>query len=136
MERMTIAERLTQLFELSKVVPKNLLKEISQSEKTMYNYLSGNTIPSADFLTIVVAYTKCNGHWLLTGVGDIFSKGEDSTTFPMENGNVENTNYRAIPIDIAECNKQLRLLTLEVSYLKQQVKDKDTIIELMKQNQK
>lgn len=137
MELMTIAERLAYLFELSKVVPKNLLKEIPQSEKTMYNYLSGSTIPSADFLSIVVAYTKCNGHWLLTGTGNIFSEGENATSVPTENKNTDNNNNNmAVPMDLIECKKQLRLLTLELSYLKQQVKDKDTIIALLKQNLK
>lgn len=131
------ANRIKSVLDYKKIDRKALAKQIDQSESTMYNYLDGTTSPRADFLQIVIEITGCNGHWLLTGQGDMFFSRENSAneSNPIYNISSKSPLIGKQIIDINECKDRLASAFLEIGYLKQQVADKDLIIELFKQQQ-
>jgi len=45
-------------------------RKLGVGNSTVWYYMSGNRIPFADFLAIVVKKLGANGSWLLTGEGD------------------------------------------------------------------
>lgn len=50
-------------------------KSIHTSRPTVGKWLSGTIAPSYEFLSnIMTTYPDLNGHWLLTGVGEMFIK--------------------------------------------------------------
>ena len=116
----------------NKIKKSVLAKNIKQGESTMHNYLNGATLPSSDFLEVVVNLTGCNGHWLLTGEGEAFLPShtvkEDTHIYISSPSNVNKgtlVGNLTQSMTTGDCEARLAAALIEVGYLKQQVADKE-----------
>lgn len=73
-ENLEFAQRLKMLQGDRKVVEFARFLEVNNS--TLWNYLEGR-VPPADFLAMVIKKTGVNGHWLLTGDGEMYIPGKE-----------------------------------------------------------
>ena len=72
---MTIAQRLKKIMEGKELSVHEFSTILNQSDKSIYNYLSGKTTPKWDVAEAVIrAFPEVNGMWLLTGEGEMWEK--------------------------------------------------------------
>lgn len=121
-------ERINELVEICGISPEALSKNMKKGKSTVYNYLNGTTPPSVEFLLALIEQTKCNGHWLLTGIGDKF--GKDGDINQVGNGNIGKNNGHII-LTVAECVQKVKGLEAmiekqekEIEFLREIVKSK------------
>ncbi len=119
------------LLERKKIKKTFLAKKIKQGESTMHNYLNGTTLPTSDFLEVVVNLTGGNAHWILTGEGEMLIGSEPTTVNigAMNTGIAGNVGHTYHTV--GECEKDVAALRVENGLLKQAVADKEMIISLL-----
>ncbi|WP_195360349.1 helix-turn-helix domain-containing protein [Odoribacter splanchnicus] len=76
---MEFKDRLRLLIENKNVTPYRISKDTGISNQLLSNYLQKNAEPKKDKLKILAEYFNVNAGWLLTGLGDIRSTGDNET---------------------------------------------------------
>ncbi len=125
---MDIFERLTYLLKAKHLTAYRLSKELGYAKPgTFYAILSKKVKPSFDTLTaILTRYDDINGDWLLRGIGEAFKTPafNVSATLP-----IQATEILRETIQSPESQR----LTERVALLEQQLRDRDEIVLLLKQ---
>lgn len=99
---------------------KQLAKQAGLPENTLSNAKKGKNIPNIEFFnSIYKALPSINPHWLYMGNGQMLAEQSDSVS--------------NLPDEI-EIAKKLESMTREIEYLKEQIRDKEEIINLLKTN--
>lgn len=103
----TFSTRLREALAKQRFSNRKIAEEIGVSPTSIANMLSGENKPNIETVSKLVDTLKINGHWLLTGEGDMYPQ-------------------------YATDSEGLRI---EVDYLKRALRDKEEIITLLKQRQ-
>lgn len=124
---MDIYERLDYLMKAKKLTAYRLSKELGYNKPgTFYAILSRKVKPSYDTLTaILTKYDDLNGDWLLRGTGDAFK-------FPASAALLQTVELPQNTA-IAEGQPNLCLLQERIASLERQLRDREEIIALLKQ---
>jgi len=134
MQDSNLHSRINCLLDTQKVKKTVLAKNIKQGESTMHNYLNGTTLPTSDFLEAVVNLTGANGHWILTGKGDMLLSDNTLQEPKILFGNVNHGVAGQMTHtynNIGDCEKDLAVLQAENALLKKSIQDKELIISLL-----
>jgi len=125
---LTVSERIEKLIQQMKISQKQLAELAGLSENTISNAKKGKNIPSLDFFNAIYkAIPNLNPSWLYMGEGEMFiGKNTDNI-----NEGVNNTSNGKI-LTTADYKKIILVLETEIQYLKMQLKDKEEIIQLLK----
>lgn len=124
---MDIYERLDYLMKAKNLTAYRLSKELGYSKPgTFYAILSRKVKPSYDTLTaILTKYDDLNGDWLLRGTGEAFKNSASSAL-------LEATETRR-EVVISDSQPNTQLLQERIAALEQQLRDREEIIALLKQ---
>lgn len=68
----TFSQRLRDALEKQRFSNRKIAEEIGVSPTSIANILSGDNKPNVETVTKLVGALKINGHWLLTGEGDMW----------------------------------------------------------------
>lgn len=99
---------------------KQLAKQADLPENTLSNAKKGKNIPNIEFFnSIYKALPGLNPHWLYMGNGDMLVESDGQIT-PFRDD-----EYTA---------KKMENMMREIEYLKEQIRDKEEIINLLKSN--
>ena len=98
---------------------KQLAKQAGLPENTLSNAKKGKNIPNIEFFNAIYkALPNINPHWLYMGNGQMIS---------------ENSNGVSM-VDDQETLKKMDSMMREIDYLREQIRDKEEIINLLKTN--
>lgn len=124
---MDIYERLDYLMKAKNLTAYRLSKELGYNKPgTFYAILSRKVKPSYDTLTaILTKYDDLNGDWLLRGTGEAF-KNAASTALLQVGETPREVSY-------SESQPNPQLLQERIAALEQQLRDREEIIGLLKQ---
>ena len=124
---MDIYERLDYLMKAKNLTAYRLSKELGYNKPgTFYAILSRKVKPSYDTLTAILAhYNDLNGDWLLRGTGEAF---KDSTSTAL----LQASDMRR-EVVITDGLPGQQLLQERIVSLEQQLRDREEIIALLKQ---
>lgn len=124
---MDIYERLDYLMKAKNLTAYRLSKELGYNKPgTFYAILSRKVKPSYDTLTaILTKYDDLNGDWLLRGTGEAFKNPASTALLQLVEGQREAT--------LAESQPNPQLLQERIAALEQQLRDREEIIALLKQ---
>jgi transcriptional regulator with XRE-family HTH domain len=99
---------------------KQLAKQAGLPENTLSNAKKGKNIPNIEFFNAIYkALPAINPHWLYMGNGQMLA---DPSENPIN------------PIHEHETSKKMDIMSKEIEYLKEQIRDKEEIINLLKTN--
>ena len=99
---------------------KQLAKQAGLPENTLSNAKKGKNIPNIEFFNAIYkALPSISPHWLYMGNGQMLLEQSDITSIPYEE---------------VETTKKLESMMREIEYLKEQIRDKEEIINLLKTN--
>lgn len=130
----TFSDRLRESLAYQRFSNRKIADEIGVSPTSIANILSGENKPNIETVTKLVEVLKINGHWLLTGEGEMWIAGSE----------LKGALHAQVAYNIGGDNTQLHIaepaapydpcasLRTEVAYLRQQVADKEEIIGLLK----
>ncbi|WP_299250134.1 helix-turn-helix domain-containing protein [uncultured Cytophaga sp.] len=100
---------------------KQLAKQAGLPENTLSNAKKGKNIPNIEFFnSIYKALPTINPHWLYMGNGDMLADEATIANHPMR--------------EEGELLKKIDNMAREIDYLKEQIRDKEEIINLLKSN--
>ena len=124
---MDINERLDYLMKAKNLTAYRLSKELGYNKPgTFYAILSRKVKPSYDTLTaILTKYDDLNGDWLLRGTGEAFKNSASTALLQTIAGQQE--------IVLTESQPNSSLLQERIASLEQQLRDREEIIVLLKQ---
>ena len=124
---MDIYERLDYLMKAKNLTAYRLSKELGYNKPgTFYAILSRKVKPSYDTLTaILTKYDDLNGDWLLRGTGDAFKNSASTALLQTVEGQRE--------IVLTESQPSPSFLQERIASLEQQLRDREEIIALLKQ---
>jgi transcriptional regulator with XRE-family HTH domain len=124
---MDIYERLDYLMKAKNLTAYRLSKELGYNKPgTFYAILSRKVKPSYDTLTaILTKYDDLNGDWLLRGTGEAFKNSASTALLQTIAGQQE--------IVLTESQPNSSLLQERIASLEQQLRDREEIIVLLKQ---
>lgn len=73
-----LGRRMRLAIQASRMIQRDVAAKTGVHESGLSRYVNGKQIPMADYLTAFVNVTGCDGHWLLTGQGEVryTSRGE------------------------------------------------------------
>ena len=98
---------------------KQLAKQAGLPENTLSNAKKGKNIPNIEFFnSIYKALPSINPHWLYMGSGQMLA----------------DSNGTKSHLEEQETAKKLEAMSREIDYLKEQIRDKEEIIALLKTN--
>lgn len=66
-----LGRRMRLAIQASEMMQREVAERSGVHESALSRYVNGKQIPMADYLTAFVTVTSCDGHWLLTGEGDV-----------------------------------------------------------------
>jgi len=113
-----VNERIEMILKHFNLNQKQLAKQAGLPENTLSNAKKGKNVPNLEFFnSIYKALPSINTHWLYMGDGSMLSDGSDKKL----NYNSEN-----------EYSKKIEIMNQEIDYLKEQIRDKEEIINLLK----
>jgi len=99
---------------------KQLAKQAGLPENTLSNAKKGKNIPNIEFFNAIYkALPSINPHWLYMGNGQMID---------------DNQSTSAPSIDEQEIAKKMNSMIKEIDYLREQIRDKEEIINLLKTN--
>lgn len=99
---------------------KQLAKQAGLPENTLSNAKKGKNIPNIEFFNAIYkALPNINPHWLYMGNGQMISD---------QSGSLHN------PLEEQETAKKMDTMMREIDYLREQIRDKEEIINLLKTN--
>lgn len=99
---------------------KQLAKQAGLPENTLSNAKKGKNIPNIEFFNAIYkALPSINPHWLYMGNGQMIDDNQSSIT---------------LSIDEHEITKKMNSMVKEIDYLREQIRDKEEIINLLKTN--
>ncbi|WP_291276187.1 helix-turn-helix domain-containing protein [Flavobacterium sp.] len=99
---------------------KQLAKQAGLPENTLSNAKKGKNIPNIEFFNAIYkALPTINPHWLYMGNGHMLA---------------DNQNGTVSSIDEHEIAKKMDSMIKEIDYLREQIRDKEEIINLLKTN--
>jgi len=99
---------------------KQLAKQAGLPENTLSNAKKGKNIPNIEFFNAIYkALPSISPHWLYMGNGQMLMEQSDSVSSPYEE---------------LETVKKMEIMIREIEYLKEQIRDKEEIINLLKTN--
>jgi len=99
---------------------KQLAKQAGLPENTLSNAKKGKNIPNIEFFNAIYkALPSINPHWLYMGNGQMISDSLIGTTSS---------------VDEVEIAKKMDSMIKEIDYLREQIRDKEEIINLLKTN--
>jgi transcriptional regulator with XRE-family HTH domain len=122
---MPVNDRFTFLIKTIDKTSNALSKDIGVTAPTIRKIEKGVTLPSGKILTFLVEEHNVNVNWLLTGKGEMFLSGEQSTANKIDSSNSRNST----------CS-DVKLLNDKIELLEQSVKDKEKLISMLEKNQK
>lgn len=100
---------------------KQLAKQAGLPENTLSNAKKGKNIPNIEFFNAIYkALPSINPHWLYMGNGQMIADNQNGTT--------------TSSIDEHEIAKKMDSMIKEIDYLREQIRDKEEIINLLKTN--
>ncbi len=97
-----IVERFLSIKNLVGIKRNEFCKRVGVSATTHDNYQKGKGTPKAPFLSKVCEEFCINGHWLLTGEGDVFTDESPAPSRPAD-PNILNTGENLNLIGLAQC---------------------------------
>jgi len=126
---MDIYERLDYLMKAKNLTAYRLSKELGYNKPgTFYAILSRKVKPSYDTLTaILTKYDDLNGDWLLRGTGEAFKNSASTALLQMSE------THREVLVAESPSNPAPQLLQERIAALEQQLRDREEIIVLLKQ---
>ncbi|MGN6647074.1 MAG: helix-turn-helix domain-containing protein [Cytophaga sp.] len=99
---------------------KQLAKQAGLPENTLSNAKKGKNIPNIEFFNAIYkALPTINPHWLYMGNGHMLADSQNGSTSS---------------IDEQEIAKKMDSMIKEIDYLREQIRDKEEIINLLKTN--
>jgi transcriptional regulator with XRE-family HTH domain len=118
-----ISERLNLIIKELGLSVNKFAESIGESQSLLHNYVHGRS-PSVDVIEkIINHYPQIDAEWLLTGKGEMLKNKNIGHTIHGDNGSIKG-NIKVI--------EQLEQASVIISQLEQRLKDKETIIELLK----
>lgn len=70
---MSINQRITKLISHYRLTQNDFALSISAKQNQVANWLSGEKVPAARLIDIVIAYKDLNARWLITGEGEMLN---------------------------------------------------------------
>ena len=132
MNYLDIQERLEALLEHLKLNQKEFSKKTGISENTISHAKKGKHIPNIEFFnSIYRMLPNLNATWLYMGSGEMFN-GTKTTLQETSKSIIKKVSR--IRLNEIDCNEELEKAEQEILYLKNQVENKNQIIELLKDN--
>ncbi|WP_018343643.1 helix-turn-helix transcriptional regulator [Cytophaga aurantiaca] len=99
---------------------KQLAKQAGLPENTLSNAKKGKNIPNIEFFNAIYkALPSISPHWLYMGNGQML---------------LEQSDLNSSPYEELETAKKMESMMREIEYLKEQIRDKEEIINLLKTN--
>lgn len=121
-----VNKRIEVLLDHFKITQKQLAEVAGLSENTISNAKKGKNVPGVDFFnSIYKAFPQINPHWLYMGAGHMFQDGT-SPEIKFDSTLIQKKDR------LEDCAKKLISLKKEIEYLQTQIKDKEEIINLLK----
>ena len=121
---MPVNKRVEILLSYFKLNQKQLAEKAGLSENTISNAKKGKNVPGVDFFNAIYrAFPHINPQWLYMGIGNMFMDG----TSPEINADQDAGRDSTI-----ENAKLINALRKEIQYLQTQIKDKEEIINLLR----
>lgn len=126
--KLEVGLRLKQFILNLRIEQKEFAQSIGYSDSAFSSIIKGKSGLSSDFVWIMInQYPNLNWHWLLTGKGEMGIK-DNNIVMGDNNGTM---HVQSIP-NAEILLERLKALEKEVEGLKEQIKLKDQIIELLK----
>jgi len=116
-----VNERIEMILRHFNLNQKQLAKQAGLPENTLSNAKKGKNVPNLEFFNAIFkALPSINTHWLYMGDGPMLA---DSA----HNGSHHHAHEN-------DASKKLEVMVQEIDYLKEQIRDKEEIINLLKSN--
>jgi hypothetical protein len=126
-------EKINEILKIKKLKAPTFAKKIGMDYQRIFDIQSGKTkkISGEVASAIVSAFPEFNVSWLLSNKGNIgmFKNRNVAQIIDSENSHIIGDNSK---VTISDCRNKLEAAMKEIEYLKQRLKDKEEMIEILK----
>ena len=117
-------KRLNELITYKAISKSEIARVGKISEKLIFNYIKGTTTPKVTFVENILAqYPDINARWFITGEKPMLNSKAYKESVD---------NYQNVKEAAEKYNSKIETLEIEIKYLKDQVKNLEEIIDLLK----